>query len=99
MMIRYIFLVLGLVASTYCVAGNAAQKKHHYIKSEKIVIQLLSYKNNPENFLRFSRNRIDRNIRISIKLDVKDVKLIDITDVYADEERCDYHHSTKVSYL
>lgn len=98
MMARFYLFILILMSSVHCVAESPTQKKHHYKKSNEITIQLLPYQDDPKNFLRFSSNRIDRNIRFSVKLNVKDVKLIDITDIYAEEERCDYRHSTKISY-
>jgi len=96
---RFSVIFIFIITCVFSVADSVAQKKHNFIKSDKIAIQLLPYKDDPKNFLRFTSNRIDKNIRISIKLDIKNVKLVDISDIYADEERCDYRHSTKVAYL
>jgi len=98
MMARFYFLVLIMISSVNYAAESQKQQKHHYKKSDDIAIQLLPYEDDPQNFLRFTSNRIDRNIRFSVKLNVKDIKLIDITDIFAEEERCDYRHSAKVSY-
>lgn len=92
--------------SAACIAaGDNAQstddagfKAPTFIASDKIVLQLLAYENDPKNFLRFSNNRVDRDIRISVQPNLKNVKLIDIIDIYAKEERCDYRHSAKSSY-
>jgi len=95
---KFYFSIVILISSIQCAADNSAQNNHHYTKSKEIAIQLLPYQDDPKSFLRFSSNRIDRNIRFSVIINVKDVKLIDISDIYAVEERCDYRHSTKVSY-
>lgn len=96
---RYALVVSALLLSAACAAGDSTSKKHNYVKSDQIAIQLLPYQDDPNNFLRFSSNRIDRDIRLSVKLEVKNVKLVEISDLYADEERCAYRHSAKAVYL
>lgn len=89
-----------------CIAAEGAAKDKNDVQeitpvfeaSDKIVLQLLPYENDPKNFLRFTSNRVDRDIRVSIQPNLQNVKLIDIVDVYAKEERCDYRHAAKASY-
>jgi len=93
-----VLLVILLVACSQWGTADDAPPTPQFVQSAKINLQLLPYGNDPKNFLRFTSNRVDRNIRISIQPNVKNVKLVDITDIYAEEERCAYRHSSKVSY-
>lgn len=98
MKINGALLLAAMAACFSCAADGAPVAKPEFVVSDKIVLQLLPYENDPKNFLRFSSNRVDRNIRISVQPNLSNVKLVEIIDVYAEEERCDYKYSAKASY-
>jgi len=96
---RPYLLVAVFVASYSCIASETARIEPEFRQSDKIEIQVHPYQNDPKNFLRLPHRSPERDIRISVKLNVDKIKAIDLIDLNSEEDRCERYHSVNVLYL
>lgn len=92
-------LIIAFTFSYSCIANETERKEREFIQSDKIEMQVHPYQNDPENFLRLPHRSPERDIRISVRLNVDKIKVIDLIDVNSEEDRCERYHSVNVLYL
>ena len=92
-------LFFTLAYSYSCASDEKAGKEPEFRQSDRITMQVHPYENDPKNFLRLPHRSPEQDIRISIKLDVTGVKLLDIVDLNAQQDRCERYHSNNLAYM
>ena len=93
---RLLLLSLTFFVSS-CFADNPPTKKSKHFNSDKISIKLQTFDGDPGNFLRLHHFEVERDILISVKVDVKDITFIMISDINAKEDLCGRIHTVNVS--